>query len=414
MMCLIPFRPARALASIAPLSKLTALALCGALVVAATGCQKKKQGSSERPPRPVVAATAQMADVPLYVDEIGKCDASATVLIQPQISGEIVEVHFQDGAEVAKGDLLFTLDPRPYEAALAKAKASLEQNRAKAAYDNAQLQRNKELQRSKAIALQALDSAVSNARVSQAAVAADEAEVKVAELNLEYCTIRSPISGRTSKRRVDAGNVVEANKTQLLLIQQQDPIYVGFTVAEGSLPKVRHYLDAGTLKVEAAFADDAQTKRAGHFDFLDSGVQGETGTVWMRAVVNNDDRLFWPGQFVNVRLLLDTLKGAVLVPAEAVQVSKKGPYVFVIKADSTVELRSVEPGQRQGENVVVKSGVAVGERVVVTGHVTLSPGAKVRIVDRSGAALPGGPEAPASASPSPAPTQAGASKEPQA
>lgn len=385
MKCLFPFTPARAPASLFRLPFRVAV-LCGFLAVALSACQKKKTGAAERLPRPVVAATAEAADVPLYIDEIGKCDASATVMIQPQVSGEIVEVHFKDGAEVKKGDLLFTIDPRPYEAALAKAKASLEQNRAKAAYDEAQLTRNKELQRSKAIALQALDSAVSNARVSRAAVAADEAEVKAAELNLEYCYIRSPISGRTGKRLVDAGNVVEKNKAELLLIQQQDPLYIDFTVTEGSLPTVRRYWQEGTLKVQAAFSDNPLDRREGDFDFLDSGVKGDSGTVWMRATLQNGDRHFWPGQFVSVRLLLDMLKGAVLVPSEAVQASKKGPYVYVIKEDSTVEMRSVEPGQRQGEQIVVKSGVAAGETVVVTGHVTLSEGAKVRIVDKAGVA----------------------------
>lgn len=345
------------------------------------GCQKKEEATVKRPVRPVMVAKAVEQEVPLYLDEIGKCSAYETVMIQPQVSGAITEVHFRDGAEIKKGDLLFTIDPRPFEAALAKAKASLAQNRAKLVFEEAQLKRTRELRQTNAVALQALDSALSNAESSRAAVAADEAAVRQAELNLEHCTIRSPINGRAGKRLVDPGNIVEANKTDLLLIQRQNPIFVDFAIEEGSLPKVRAYKKAGTLRVEAAFADDPSIRREGHFDFLDSGVQADTGTVWMRAVLDNEDRLFWPGQFVNVRLLLDQVKNAVLVPGEAVQIGKKGPFVFVVKDDLTVEQRPVELGQRQGSQRVVAKGLKPGETVVTAGQLALSPGAKVRIAE---------------------------------
>ncbi len=345
-----------------------------------SGCQKKDVAPGAPPARAVTVAKAETRDVPVYLDEIGKCSPVEAVTIQPQVTAAILEVHFKDGAEVKKGDLLFTLDPRPFEAALHKAQAALEQSRAKAVYDQAQLKRNRELSRNNAVALQALDVAESNALMSKAAVTADEAAVETAQINLDYCTIRSPISGRTSKRMVDGGNVVEANKTQLLLIQRQVPIYVDFSVPENELPKVRHYKAAGTLKVEASFPDDSDIKREGEFDFLDSGVQPNAGVVRMRAAIENEDRLFWPGQFVNVRLLLDTLKNAVLVPGEAVQVGKRGPFVFVVKDDSTVDLRPVKPGQKQGRQVVIVEGVQPGETVVVTGQITLSPGATVAIV----------------------------------
>jgi multidrug efflux system membrane fusion protein len=216
--------------------------------------------------------------------------------------------------------------------------------------------------------------------MSKAAVAADEAAVETAQINLDYCAIRSPITGRTSKRMVDGGNVVEANKTQLLLIQRQDPVYVDFSVPESELHRVRHYNQAGTLKVEARFPDDPSISREGEFDFLDSGVQTNAGVVRMRAILKNEDRLFWPGQFVNVRLVLDTLKDAVLVPNEAVQVGRAGPFVFVVKEDNTVALRAVKPGQKHGKEIVITEGVKPGETVVVTGQITLSPGATVAIV----------------------------------
>jgi multidrug efflux system membrane fusion protein len=355
------------------------LLLAGGLLAFA-GCEKKSPAPASKPVRSVTAAKAQLRDVPIYLDEIGKTAAFETVTIQPQVTGQIVEVHFKDGAEVKKGDLLFTLDPRPFEAALHKAQAALAQSRAKSSYDQAQLKRNRELSRTKAVALQALDIAESNAVVSAAAVAADEAAVEAAQINLDYCSIRSPISGRTSKRMVDSGNVVEANKTQLLLIQRQSPIYVDFSIPESELARVRHYKAAGTLKVEMSFPDDPSISREGEFDFLDSGVQPNAGVVRMRAVMQNEDRLFWPGQFVNVRLRLDTLKQAVLVPDEAVQVGRAGPFVFVVKDDSTVDLRRVKPGQRHDKEVVVTEGVKENETVVVSGQVTLAPGTTVSIV----------------------------------
>ncbi len=355
-----------------------ALGVCGTVLMA--GCGKKEEAKAPQPVRRVTVAKAESRDVSLYQDEFGTCTAFETVMIQPQVTGAILEIHFKDGEEVQKGDLLFTLDPRPFEAALHKARAALEQDRAKASYDEAQLKRSRQLSKNNAVALQQLDIAESNARVSKAAVAASQAAVEIAQINLDYCSIRSPISGRTSKRMVDAGNVVEANKTQLLLIQRQNPIYVDFTVPESSLPEVRRHWKAGTLKVEARFPDHPELRREGKFDFLDSGVQPNAGVVRLRALLDNEDRLFWPGQFVNTRLLLDTLKGAVLIPNEALQVSKQGPFVFVVKDDSTVDLRPVKPGQKHGNQNVVTEGVRPGETVVVTGQISLSPGATVSIV----------------------------------
>lgn len=355
---------------------------CGVagLMFMSAGCHRKAPAAAPKPPRAVSVAKAGLQDVSMYLDEIGNCTAYEAVTIQSQVSGALTGIHFIDGAELHRGDLLFTIDSRPCQAALDKAKATLEQDRAKAAYAKIQVQRNEELSKTRVIAPQEFDSLRSTAQAAQAAVQADEAEVKTAEINVSYCEIRSPIDGRASKRKVDLGNIVSANSTSLLLIQRQDPIYVDFTIPEASLAQVRHYREKGTLKVEAIFADDASKKREGVFDFLDSGVQQNSGTVRMRALLENKDRLFWPGQFVNVRLLLDTIKDAVIIPAEALQIGQEGPFVFVVKADATVELRRVTPGQRQGENVVIKKGLANGETVVVSGQISLSPGASVKIV----------------------------------
>lgn len=349
----------------------------GLLLIAA--CGQKAPPVGPPPPRPVTAAKAESRDVPVYLDEIGNCTAYETVTVQPQVSGPIMEIHFTDGAELKKGDPLFTIDPRPYQAALNKAKGTLAQDRAKQTYNEAQLKRIVELSRTHVASPQDLDNARSTAEASAAAVQSDEAAVEQAQINLDYCAIRSPIDGRASKRLVDAGNVVTANTTPLLLIQRQEPIYAEFTIPESALPQVRRFIEAGTLKVRASFSDDPSKNRVGKFDFLDSGVQQSSGTVRMRAVFKNEDRVFWPGQFVNVRILLDTIKGAVLVPNEAVQVGNKGPFVFIVKQDSTVELRPVKPGERQGDDVVISEGVKQDETVVVTGQLALAPGAKVDV-----------------------------------
>jgi multidrug efflux system membrane fusion protein len=350
--------------------------LCAVLLFSACG---KKIVAPPKQARPVTAARATTRDVPLYLDEIGNCTAFETVMIQPQVSGPVTEIHFTDGADLKKGDLLFTIDPQPFQAALEKASAALDQDRAKHDYDVAQLKRSEELIRTKVASPQDLDNARSTAQGSAAAVQADMAALQTAQINLNYCSIKSPIDGRASKRMVDTGNIVTANTTPLLLIQRQDPIYVDFTISENALARVRQYIDSGTLKLQASFSDDPSKSRIGEFNFLDSGVQQGTGTVRLRGIFDNKDRLFWPGQFVNVRVLLDTVKGAVLVPGEALQVGNTGPFVFVIKEDQTVEMRPVKPGQRQGDDVVISGGLKPGESVVVTGQLTLAPGTPVTV-----------------------------------
>jgi membrane fusion protein, multidrug efflux system len=363
--------------------------LCLAIALTTAACGRKGAGKLQMPPRPVTVASAITRDVPEYLDEIGNCTPYESVTIQPQVTGPVTEIRFSDGQELQKGDPLFTIDPRPYQAALDKALATLEQDRAKQVFNETQLKRMEELRKTKVAAPQDLDNARSAELAGAATVQADEALVETAQINVDYCTIKSPIQGRASKRMTDVGNVVSP-ATQLLLIQRQDPIYVDFTIPESALPQVRKFVAAGTLAVQASFADAPSKNRTGSFDFLDSGVQPGAGTVRMRAILKNDDRLFWPGQFVNVRILLDTLKEAVLVPNEAIQVGNSGPFVFVAKDDSTAEMRPVKVGQRQGGETVISDGVKAGDKIVVTGQMTLAPGAKVAVVPDAGAS-PAGP-----------------------
>ena len=314
--------------------------------------------------RPASVAKVITKDVPVYLDEIGTCAAYETVQVQAQVSGQITQRLFQDGSEVKKGDPLFTIDPRPYQAALEQAKAQ-------AALDQATLKRQEDLRTRKVISQQDYDTAIANAQKSKAA--ADAAQV-----NLDYCYIKSPINGRVGLRNVDVGNLVGPSSSPLVTIQGLDPIYTDFTVAENDLPLVRKYLGGPNVKVQTYSPDEKIAPRTGDLYFIDNAVQPGSGTVKARAVTPNPDRAFWPSQFVRVRLILDVLKDARLVPSQAVQISQSGPFVFVLKPDNTVDLRPVKPGQRQdGDLEVIESGVQPGETVVVTGQLALAPGTKV-------------------------------------
>lgn len=351
----------------------------GLLVISLASCQK--QAAVPPPPKTVTVAVAEKRDVPFYLDEIGNCTAFQTVTIQPQVSGPITEILFTDGQELKEGDPLFTIDKRPYKAAVDKAAGTLAQDQAKHDNDVIQLKRTIELSKTNVVAQQDVDNAQATADSSAATVQADVAALEQAQINLNYCDIKSPIEGRASDRMVDIGNVVTANNTKLLLIQRQDPIYANFIIPESALTQVREFIDQGTLKVQASFPDDPSKSRVGDFDFLDSGVQQASGTVRMRAKFKNEDRLFWPGQFVKIRILLKTLKDAVLVPDEAVQVGANGPTVFLFDPKtSKVSLSQVVTGQRQGGEVVISKGVNAGDTVVVTGQLMLYPGTKVVVV----------------------------------
>jgi multidrug efflux system membrane fusion protein len=320
--------------------------------------------TAQPPARPVTVAKAITKDVPLYLDEIGTCAAYETVLVQAQVSGVIITRKFQDGSDVKKGDLLFTIDPRPFQAALDQAKAQ-------AALDQLNLKRQEDLRARKVISQQDYDTAVANAQKSQAAT-------ESAQVNLDWCYIKSPINGRVGLRNVDVGNLVGPSTPPLVSILGLDPIYTDFTVAENDLPLVRKYLGGPNVKVQTYLADGSIAPRTGDLYFIDNAVQPGSGTVKARGVTPNPDRALWPSEFVRVRFILDTLKNATLVPAEAVQVSQSGPFVFVVKPDNTVDLRPVKPGQRQeGDLTVVESGVKPDETVVVTGQLALAPGAKV-------------------------------------
>ena len=342
------------------------------------------------PPPLVSVVEASAKDVPHYLDEIGRNVAFESVNVMPQVSGRITERRFQDGDNLKKGQLLFVIDPSPFQAQLDSAKANLAQAQAALELAKVQFARDQELVGSRAISKQDYDTKKSTVDQSEAQVEAAKAAIETAQINLDYCYIHSPIDGRAGARLVDAGNIVQANTTSLLSIQRVDPIYALFTIAENDLPQVQKELTRGTLQALVRLPsepdDDA---RPGKVEFLDNSVQNATGTVNLRATLPNSDRHFWPGQFVNVKLVLETKKGAVLIPNQAAQISQQGPFVFVIKPDNTAELRPVTLGQRQGNDVVIDKGLATGERVVLAGHLLVRPGSKVQIQGAS--TVPPGP-----------------------
>jgi membrane fusion protein, multidrug efflux system len=339
--------------------------------------------AAQPPSRPVLVAKVITKDVPLYLDEIGTCGAYETVQVQAQVSGQIMARHFQDGADVKQGDLLFTIDPRPYQAALDQAQGQLAQAQSQLILDQITLKRQQELRTRNVISPQDLDTAQATVKSDEAKVKTAEGAVAAAQVNLDYCNIRSPINGRAGLRLVDVGNIVTGGNgggggAVLLTIQGLDPIYTDFTVAETDLALVRRYLGGPNVKVETRSSDGSIPPRLGDLYFIDTAVQPGAGTVKARAVTPNPDHALWPLEFVRVRFILDLFKDATLVPSQAVQISQNGPFVFVVKPDNTVDLRPVKPGQRQdGDMTMLQSGVQPGETVVVTGQLALAPGTKV-------------------------------------
>ena len=375
------------------------------------GCRGQAQSEFDRPPASVSAVAAITQDVPIYLDAIGRTTAREVVQIQPQVSGRIVSIHFTDGADVKKGALLFTIDPRPFEANLQEARANLAKDRAaktqaeanlakdvaQAKFGEAQSRRYETLVEQAVVSREQYEQQKANAdtlnatvdadraavRSAAEAIKVDEAAIESAQVQLSYCYIHSPIDGRAGQRLVDIGNVVNpgnfGNATSLLVIQRLAPIYADFTISQDDISAVQRNMAQNTLRTEVRLPDDPDNPVIGELTFLDNSVQNATGAVNLRATIPNDDRRFWPGRFVNVRLVLSTLHGAVLVPSTAPQMSAKGPFVFVVKEDSTAEQRPVTVGQSQGELVVIENGVAPGDRVITNGQLGVTPGGKVNV-----------------------------------
>jgi len=340
----------------------------------------KKAGPPPKPPVPVTAGTVIQKTVPVQIRAIGNVEAYSTVSVKSQIGGELIRVHFKEGQDVKKGALLFTIDPRPYEAALKQAEANLAKDTAQ--LDNARIEVNRYagLVEKGYVAQEQYDQIRTNAAAFEATVNAGKATVENARLQLRYCYIYSPITGRTGYLVSNQGNLIKANAdTAMVVINQIQPIYVALSVPEQYLNEIKKFMAAEKLEVGAFISKEDVKSEEGVLTFVDNTVDMTTGTIKLKGTFVNEKKRLWPGQFVNVVLTLTTQPNAVVVPSQAIQTGQSGQYVFVIKNDLTVESRPLVVGRALDGETVVEKGLQPGEKVVTDGQLRLIPGAKVEI-----------------------------------
>ena len=328
---------------------------------------------------PVTVATVTQKTVPVEVGVIGNGEAYSTVVVKSQVDGQLHSVYFQEGQDVKEGDQLFTIDPRPYDAALMQADANLARDLAQEKNARAQADRAQKLYEDGLISKEQNDQFHTNAGALEAAVRADQAAVENARILLGYCSIRSPLGGRTGKLLVHVGNIVKANDTALVEINQISPLYVSFSVPEQYLQEVKAYQARGKLKVEAIPPQDEARAEQGVLTFFNNTVDNTTGSILLRATFHNAEKRLWPGQFVNVVLRLTSRPNAVVAPTQAVQTGQAGHYVFVVDPNLTVNSRPVVVGPTIGGETVIEKGLRVGDKVVTDGQLRLYPGAKVEV-----------------------------------
>ncbi len=389
------------------------LTLCGCIAALGySGCNQQAAPQRQTLMVPVSVAMAETRDVPVQVRAIGNVEAYSTVTVRSQVNGELLRVLFRQGQDVRKGELLFEIDPRPFQADLTRAEANLSrdsavltQAQANLARDNAQLrnglteqERYEKLFAKGVAAKEQYDSVRTNAEALAAAVKADQAAidnareaikadraaVETAKLNLGYCSIRSPIDGRTGSLLVNQGNLVKLNDTGLVVINQIHPVYVNYSVPEKELATIKKYMAEHKLQVEAMVPGDQGPPSKGVLTFVDNAVDSATGTIKLRGTFENDDHRLWPGQFVNVVVTLTSQKNAVVVPSQAVQTGQTGTYVFAVKPDMTVESRPVEVGRVVGAYAVIAEGLKAGEKVVTDGQLGLVDGARIQVKEAVG------------------------------
>ncbi len=406
-------------------------------LISCTGDRKVQEKT--RPSAPVKVATVTQKDVPVELRVVGNVEAYSAVSIKALVGGQLSKVHFKEGQDVQKDDLLLSIDPRPFEAALSRAGANLERDQALARQAEANLARDlsqitqaeanlaKDLAQAKnaeaqekryaflveknyvskdqydqvhanyeslSATVQADKAAIENAQASyradkvtlesaRATVRASQADVENARILLGYCSIRAPITGRTGSLLVQQGNIIKANDVPIVIINQIHPIYVTFALPEQNLPEIKKRMTAGVLKVEAFIPEDEQSPEQGILTFVENAVDTASGTIKMKGTFENQKKRLWPGQYVDVVLTLTTRPNAALVPSQAIQTGQQGAYVFVVRSDLTVESRPVVLDRSFEGMAVVVRGLQQGETVVMEGHLRLVPGAKVELEKES-------------------------------
>ena len=345
------------------------------------GCTTKTAQTAPNFTVPVTVAKAVQKTVPIELTAIGSADAYSNVSIKAQVNAVLDEVHIKEGQFVQKGDLLFTLDARPFEAALAQAQANLTRDKAQAELDEVQAQRYEQLYKAGVAAKEQFDTMKANAAAQEAAVAADQAAVESARLQLEYCKIYAPISGRTGALQVYPGNIVKQNDVPVLIvINQVNPIFIDFSIPEQYLGVVDKFMKLGKLRVEATPYGDTQPE-VGYLTFVDNTVDNTTGTIKLKATFENSDHRLWPGQFSTVLLRMAEDENATVVPTQSVQTGQRGDIIWVVKSDSSVEERTVKVGRAVGTESVILSGVQPGDTVVTDGQLRLIQGMRVQVTN---------------------------------
>jgi len=375
-----------------------AFAVVAALAAGCGGADGKAAAARSAPPPavPVTVGSAVRKTMPVELGAIGRVEPLQTVAVRALVGGQLLRVAFREGQDVAKGDLLFLIDPRPYQAALDSAGARLARDRVMSAKADADVRRYAELVTKEYVTKEQYDQIQATAQSLKATLQEDQAAVESARLQVGYCAIHAPIGGRTGSLNAHAGNLVKPNDdTPLVVVHQILPIYVSFAVPESHLPEIKRHQAQGELEVRAVPPNTAVTPSHGELTFVDNQVDRTTGTILLKATFQNQDRSLWPGQFVNVVLTLARQPDAVVVPAQAVQNGQQGQFVFVVREDRTVESRSIVVNRTIGAEAVVERGLAPGEVVVTDGQIRLAPG--VRVEEKNGAGAPAAPSPAAQA-----------------
>jgi len=364
---------------------LAAVLAAGGLVAYFSGDSRAKEKSSSKGPGavPVSVVAAVQRSVPVRLQAIGNVEAYTSVAVKSRVDGQIVEVHFREGQEVGKGEVLFRIDARPFEAAFRQSEAQALRDVASRDQASSQERRYLELLEKNFVSRDAYAQYRTNAQTAEATAKASQAALENAKLNLEYTVIRSPIDGYVGRALLQAGNMVKANDTiSLVVINQVKPVYVSFAIPEQQLMQVRDLMRKNPLLVDVSAPGDEKALATGRIAFLDNAVDQTTGTIKVRAVFDNADTALWPGQFYTVRVKLYDQANAILVPSRALQTGPSGQFVYVVRPDMTAEVRKVVVARTDGElSVIAEGGLATGEQVVVRGALRLAPGVKVNIAD---------------------------------
>jgi multidrug efflux system membrane fusion protein len=361
--------------------KLLALCAVAGLVFSACGKNPADQPKNiQNAPVPVSVDKARTADVPVLVSAVGVVEAYAVVSVKSQIAGILQAVHFREGNLVKKGDPLFSIDPRPHEAAVRQADAVLARDSAQLENSKKDVERSGELVKDGFVSKDKYDLSKTSAATLEAVVRADRAALESARLQLGYCDIRAPINGVTGSLVLDEGNLVKANDDKAMVtIRAIQPIHVSFSAPERRLGEIRDAMTLRRLPVKASLSDDTGDGESGFVEYIENTVDTSTGAITVKAVFENRDRRLWPGQFVKVSLELGSLPGAVVVPAQAVQTGQSGPYVAVVEKDMTARIQPVRPGASSNGVTVIESGLAPGDTVITDGHIRVKPGVRVEI-----------------------------------